>query len=170
MRAARTGLDTQCGLFHVHHLYQRKYPLMIARFKALLCASLIAIPLLSACTPEQATMIAEQKFGIQLTPAQAREVAAYHSRPQGNLVTVTAPQMPPGNWAALRRCESGGNYKAVSRSGKYRGAYQFDRRTWAAYGPPGDPAAASPAEQDRRAAALYRARGWRPWPHCGKKL
>ena len=74
------------------------------------------------------------------------------------------------DWESLRECEAGGDYTAVSRSGKYRGAYQFDRRTWAAYGPPGDPAAASPAEQDRRAYALFEARGHAPWPLCGRHL
>ena len=32
----------------------------------------------------------------------------------------------------------------------------------------GDPAAAPEAEQDRIAAALYAARGTKPWPVCGK--
>ncbi len=31
------------------------------------------------------------------------------------------------DWPALARCESGGNPRAVSSSGKYRGLYQFDR-------------------------------------------
>lgn len=82
-----------------------------------------------------------------------------------------------GGWAALRRCESGGNYGAVSASGTYRGAYQFSRSTWnavAARSHPHlvgvDPAAAAPADQDAMALALYRSSGSRPWPHCGKHL
>ncbi len=71
--------------------------------------------------------------------------------------------------AALRRCESGGNYRAVSSSGQYRGAYQFDRRTWASVGGAGDPAAAHPVEQDHRARVLHGRAGWRPWPHCGRR-
>jgi len=66
----------------------------------------------------------------------------------------------------IAQCESGGNPRAVSPDGRYRGKYQFDRQTWAAYGPPGDPARASEREQDRRALALYRARGTAPWPNC----
>ena len=69
--------------------------------------------------------------------------------------------------ARIRQCESRGNYSIVSASGRYRGAYQFDTRTWAAVGGSGDPAAASPAEQDYRALLLYRERGRRPWPNCG---
>lgn len=66
----------------------------------------------------------------------------------------------------IAQCESGGNPRAISPGGTYRGKYQFDRSTWAAYGPPGDPAKASETEQDRRALALYKARGNAPWPNC----
>jgi ferric-dicitrate binding protein FerR (iron transport regulator) len=82
-----------------------------------------------------------------------------------------------GGWAALRRCESGGNYGAVSASGTYRGAYQFSRSTWNAVAARSyphlvgvDPAAASPADQDAMALALYRSSGASPWPHCGRHL
>jgi len=68
--------------------------------------------------------------------------------------------------AKIRHCESRGNYSIASASGKYRGAYQFDQRTWNSVGGSGDPAAASPAEQDYRALLLYRQRGRRPWPNC----
>lgn len=72
-----------------------------------------------------------------------------------------------GDLAAVRRCESGGNYGAVSANGQYRGAYQFDAGTWASVGGQGDPAAASPAEQDARAQQLQAQRGSSPWPVCG---
>jgi LysM repeat protein len=72
-----------------------------------------------------------------------------------------------GNLAAIRACESGGNYGAVSPDGLYRGAYQFDRPTWQSVGGSGDPAAASPAEQDARASQLWSQRGSNPWPNCG---
>jgi hypothetical protein len=71
--------------------------------------------------------------------------------------------------AALRKiaqCESGGNPRAISRDGRYRGKYQFDVSTWRAIGGSGDPAKASEAEQDRRALALYRKRGTAPWANC----
>jgi peptidoglycan hydrolase-like protein with peptidoglycan-binding domain len=72
--------------------------------------------------------------------------------------------------AALKRiaqCESGGNPQAVSRSGRYRGKYQFDQATWEAAGGTGDPAAAPESTQDRVALKLYRQRGTAPWPNCG---
>lgn len=72
-------------------------------------------------------------------------------------------------WAKLRRCENGGKY--TSKPGaQYRGAYQFDYGTWRGQGGHGDPAKASPAEQDMRARSLYADRGAAPWPICGKYL
>ncbi|HSH31673.1 MAG TPA: transglycosylase family protein [Candidatus Saccharimonadales bacterium] len=93
-------------------------------------------------------------------PRQAK--AQSQSRP--------APVQPSGgdsSLGGLRNCESGGDYGAVSRSGKYRGAYQFDQQTWESVGGSGDPAAASPAEQDARARDLMARRGNSPWPTCG---
>jgi peptidoglycan hydrolase-like protein with peptidoglycan-binding domain len=72
--------------------------------------------------------------------------------------------------AALRRiaqCESGGNPRAVSPGGQYRGKYQFSRATWRALGGSGDPADAPEWQQDRLALKLYRQRGSAPWPNCG---
>jgi hypothetical protein len=91
---------------------------------------------------------------------------------------TTLPVGPdPSQWAALRDCESGGDYTITNPSGKYRGAYQFDRSTWnsvAGRHDPSlvgvDPSAASPADQDAMALALYIERGDQPWPHCGRHL
>lgn len=72
--------------------------------------------------------------------------------------------------AALERiaqCESGGNPRAVSPGGQYRGKYQFSRTTWRAIGGSGDPADAPEWLQDRVALKLYRQRGSAPWPNCG---
>ena len=66
----------------------------------------------------------------------------------------------------IAQCESGADPRAVSPDGRHRGKYQFDRGTWAAMGGSGDPAQASEAEQDRRAAKLLRLRGIAPWPNC----
>lgn len=69
--------------------------------------------------------------------------------------------------APVAACESGGSPTAVSAGGTYRGRWQFDLGTWAGVGGSGDPAAAPAAEQDARAYALWRSRGWAPWPQCG---
>jgi len=63
-------------------------------------------------------------------------------------------------------CESGGNPRAVSPDGTYRGKYQFARDTWRALGGKGDPVKATEAEQDRRALKLYKRAGTSPWPSC----
>jgi len=72
--------------------------------------------------------------------------------------------------AILRRiaeCESGGNPRAISPGGTYRGKYQFSRSTWRNLGGSGDPADAPESLQDRLALKLYRQSGTSPWPNCG---
>ena len=97
--------------------------------------------------------------------------------------TTTVEAAPPASgdptptqWAVLRQCESSGNYAIVSSNGSYRGAYQFSQATWDGVARSHasslvgvDPAAASPADQDAMALALWRQSGWSPWPHCGAK-
>jgi len=106
--------------------------------------------------------------------------------------TTTAPDQPDpaptttqapadgdptaAQWEVLRQCESSGNYSIVSANGRYRGAYQFSQATWdwiAGLDHPSlvgiDPASAAPADQDAMALALWRRRGWSPWPVCGVK-
>jgi soluble lytic murein transglycosylase-like protein len=67
---------------------------------------------------------------------------------------------------AIAACESGGDPTAVNAAGYY-GKYQFDLGTWASVGGSGNPADASEAEQDYRAALLYSRAGSSPWPICG---
>jgi Transglycosylase-like domain len=92
--------------------------------------------------------------------------------------TVAPPAASAGptaaQWVVLRQCESSGNYTIVSSNGRYRGAYQFSQATWdwiASSASPSlvgvDPIAATPAEQDAMALALWNRRGWTPWPICG---
>jgi hypothetical protein len=68
---------------------------------------------------------------------------------------------------AIAACESGGNPAADTGNGFY-GKYQFDLSTWAGVGGSGNPAHASEAEQDSRAAILYARAGSSPWPVCGR--
>lgn len=74
------------------------------------------------------------------------------------------------NWPALARCESGGNPRAVSSTGKYRGLYQFSLTTWRSVGGQGDPIDNSAGEQTYRAKVLYNRSGAGQWPSCGKNL
>lgn len=88
--------------------------------------------------------------------------------------TTPRPKYTPAadglNWAALANCESGGNPRAVSGGGKYRGLYQFTMGTWESVGGTGDPIDASANEQTYRAQILYRRAGDSPWPVCGHYL
>ena len=67
----------------------------------------------------------------------------------------------------LRQCEATGNYRAVSPSGLYTGAYQFDDQTWRSVGGSGRAMHAGKVEQDWRAVLLRKRRGVAPWPVCG---
>jgi Transglycosylase-like domain/Putative peptidoglycan binding domain len=69
----------------------------------------------------------------------------------------------------IAECESGGNPRATSPGGRYRGKYQFTRETWRSLGGRGDPADAPEWLQDRLALKLYRLRGTAPWPVCSKR-
>lgn len=68
---------------------------------------------------------------------------------------------------AIAACESGGNPGTNTGNGFY-GKYQFTLQTWASVGGSGNPAAASEAEQNKRAAMLYAREGASPWPVCGR--
>lgn len=80
---------------------------------------------------------------------------------------------PDGFLACVRARESGGNYTIHELTGASQaaGAYQFLPSTWnttaLAAGRPDlvgiDPAAASPADQDAMAQALYAMQGMAPW-------
>lgn len=120
---------------------------------------------------------ADGRYGVATQQAH-RNALEFVGLPIDTLPVPVLPDGPdPSEWEALRQCESNGNYAITNPSGKYRGAYQFDRSTWnsvAGRHAPNlvgvDPAAASPAEQDAMALALYSERGARPWPHCGRHL
>ncbi|TQS45522.1 resuscitation-promoting factor [Cryptosporangium phraense] len=74
------------------------------------------------------------------------------------------------NWAALAKCESGGNPGAVSPGGTYHGLYQFSVGTWQSMGGSGLPSQASSSEQTMRAQMLYARSGAGQWPVCGSRL
>ena len=101
---------------------------------------------------------------------QRSRISKYRDRQSNKyekaLAKATAPEWPTpeslgvssSTLAAIRACESGGVYTTDTGNGFY-GAYQFTLSTWASMGGSGNPAAASPAEQDYRAAKLYASAG-----------
>ncbi len=87
----------------------------------------------------------------------------------GAALAVPAGAATSEDFARLRGCESGGNYRINTGNGYY-GAYQFDQRTWHGMGYSGLPSDAASVTQDRAARELQAARGWQPWPGCARKL
>jgi hypothetical protein len=85
---------------------------------------------------------------------------------RGSVQRQTSDVKLPRMLRLIAECESGGNPRAVSPGGQYRGKYQFSLSTWHNIGGEGDPVAASEAEQDRLALKLYRRSGTAPWPNC----
>ncbi|MFT7601388.1 MAG: hypothetical protein ACI8TP_004340 [Acidimicrobiales bacterium] len=68
----------------------------------------------------------------------------------------------------IRRCESGGDYKAANTYSTARGGYQFLRSSWAAYGHNvrygvNEAHLATPAQQDEAAVLTWERDGTRPW-------
>jgi hypothetical protein len=126
----------------------------------------------SACSPTQVSDYYAQR-GYQIDQATAEWVSAE--------IRKAPPRHPIGMSEAdlkrLRNCESHSNYRAVSKSGKYRGAYQFSQATWDAVARRVDrrflgmdPATAPPLVQDRFTEWNYHISGWSQWPHCGRFL
>ena len=103
-----------------------------------------------------------------VAPAPSRSSSSASSSRSGS--SSSGGGAPSGGFAALAQCESGGNPRATNPSGKYRGLYQFSRETWAGVGGTGDPAAASAAEQTKRAQMLIERSGAGQWPECGRYL
>ncbi len=92
---------------------------------------------------------------------------------QGSATSASSggnPSLPPFLQCVLQ-AESSGNYGATSPQGTYMGGFQFSQATWnEAAGLAGmpqlinvPPNAASPADQDDLAIALYEADGQQPW-------
>jgi membrane protein involved in colicin uptake len=99
--------------------------------------------------------------------AHADRRARARKRARGRRAPAAVQSTAPPGLQAIGACESGGNPSAVGGGGAYRGKYQFDYSTWVSVGGTGDPAVASEAEQDSRAAILYARAGSSPWPVCG---
>jgi hypothetical protein len=102
----------------------------------------------------------------RLRGAPTGEIRARIRELERRLEAPPAPTASPV-LEAIAACESGGNPATDTGNGFY-GKYQFTLETWAAVGGSGNPAHASEAEQDRRAAMLYAQAGPSPWPVCGR--
>lgn len=94
-------------------------------------------------------------------------IRARNHRLRGRIARLQGDSTASAGLEAIAACESGGNPSANTGNGFY-GKYQFTMATWQSVGGTGSPAAASEAEQNRRAAMLYAQSGSSPWPVCGR--
>ena len=89
-------------------------------------------------------------------------------------VAPTAPDPnDPNTWEKLAKCESGGNWQAVSqpRSGmQYYGGLQFSLSTWQGLGGQGYPHENPKATQIEMGKKLQARQGWKAWPGCARQL
>lgn len=119
---------------------------------------------IAALTPPGPTLRSEMRAAAKRIEAARK---ARQRRERRQLYATLPGSVSMSTLESIASCESGGNPTAISSDGSYRGKYQFSFETWAAVGGSGDPAAASEAEQDYRAALLYSQSGSSPWPVCG---
>ncbi|MGZ4596967.1 MAG: ubiquitin-like domain-containing protein [Actinomycetes bacterium] len=109
---------------------------------------------------------ARKKVNERVTTPPVTEVVLVGTKPR----PANTPTADGLNWAALARCESGGNPKAYNPAGPFYGLYQFMSSTWQAVGGVGLPTQASASEQTYRAQILYNRSGRGQWPVCGRFL
>jgi hypothetical protein len=109
------------------------------------------------------TVAVEMKAAARKAKAEKRAQARRRAkRAQARLASY------PAILHKIAACESGNNPRAIGGGGTYRGLFQFNTGTWASVGGKGDPAAASVAEQYKRAAILLARSGPGQWPVCSR--
>ncbi len=104
--------------------------------------------------------------GATCTGSCAERVQARLNRHQYVMRWTRAPLAIRLHLRRIAACESGGDERAVSSTGLYRGLLQFDLATWRSVGGRGDPIHAERIEQWARGVILYGRRGAQPWPVC----
>lgn len=126
--------------------------------------------------PRPATTAAasQQPAASPRPPPEPAPRPAPSPRPSAQLDTSGARTFPgPEVWAALRQCQSQGDYGFVDPSGQYFGAYQFTVATWDRLANQRYshllgvlPSQAVPEDQDRMAYYLWIESGHARWPAC----
>ena len=140
-------------------------------------------PVTTVATPESSTSIVDDPTSTDTTavdPTATSDPGSTETTVPAETTTTAAPDQPEGYVDAghgvfvpavlleIRRCESTNNYQAANPSSSARGAYQFLRSSWAAYGHAdryGVPEAhlATNAQQDEAALITWQRDGTRPW-------
>ena len=140
---------------------------------AVLCC-LAAVPAVAFAASGDSTAAPSQKLvsakllknpldGPRKAAAKRAKAAAAAKRKAARAAAQVSPHLQ-----SIAQCESGGDPRAIGGGGLYRGKYQFNVGTWQSVGGKGDPAQASEAEQDKRAAILLARSGPGQWPVCSQ--
>jgi len=176
-QATLTSLHGQIALLVQQRLQQEA----VARQQELALAARRAAQQ-QAAQQQAAAQAAQQQAAAQAAQQQAAAQAGPQPAAQGapsavGVSTAVSTGGAGSQWggspapassqafAALRNCESGGNYRDNTGNGYY-GAYQFSASTWTGLGFSGLPSAASPSTQDQAAQIEQRQAGWSAWPEC----
>ncbi|MDO5745071.1 MAG: transglycosylase family protein [Micrococcaceae bacterium] len=118
---------------------------------------------------------AEVSVGTKEKPkpkAEPKDTSKAKSKSDSKSKTTKTPTNVSGAWAALAKCESGGNWSINSGNGYY-GGLQFSASSWRGAGGTkyaALPHQATPGEQIATAEVLRRSGGWGHWPACSSKL
>lgn len=119
-----------------------------------------------------AARTAEELLAVELaspTVASDAEPPTEEAAPAAAPAAAAPDDGLSGAFAALRQCESGGDY-GINTGNGYYGAYQFLPETWWGLGYSGYPHEAPPAVQDQAARELQALYGWGQWPACSRQL
>ncbi|MHA7242849.1 transglycosylase family protein [Paeniglutamicibacter antarcticus] len=118
---------------------------------------------------------AEVSVGTKAKPkpkAAPENTSKAKSKSDSKSKTTKTPTNVSGAWAALAKCESGGNWSINSGNGYY-GGLQFSASSWRGAGGTkyaALPHQATPGEQIATAEVLRGGGGWGHWPACSRKL
>jgi uncharacterized protein YabE (DUF348 family) len=122
--------------------------------------------------PKPVVKSAPAKSATSAPKASAPKASTPKAAASSSGGTTASASNVSGSWAALAKCESGGNW-AINTGNGYYGGLQFSLSSWqgvggtqyAAY-----PHQATPAQQIAAAEKLRASGGWGHWPACSAKL
>lgn len=124
----------------------------------------------SAAPRARSTALDDARSSLPLPKAAVAEPSRRRAAAAAAPARASRTRVQGDAWAALARCESGGNASARSANGRYTGAFQFSNATWQSLGYGGS-AADHPYDVQVAAAQKLQARsGWGQWPRCARKL
>lgn len=147
--------------------HKRRVHSKAARFVSALAVAVLAgcsaPPVLPAATPLPPTTTSTTMAPVTTTTAVPPSIAVVVSHP----TWVEPLAACESTWDIDGKPPHRINPKAISRTGRYRNAFQFSFATWRSVGGKGDPVAAAWPEQIARAVRLHAEEDpYKQWPTC----